>query len=144
MPAGRGWTGSKAETHGVPLAGGRAGRRSKTHRWRQVPQLRQQASVTAPFRHDSDWSTVPFRIESNRVRVGVWSALRWMHAMRMRARAARPERQLQAGVSLQFALGRAPLAIARAWTLRRQGGPARQSSSPTATRLPHDRNVTAT
>ena len=48
--AGRDWTGSKAETRGVP---GRAGQRSKMYRWRLVTFECQQTTVTELFRNDS-------------------------------------------------------------------------------------------
>ena len=48
--AGRGWTGSKAETRGGP---GRAGPRSKMYRWRLVTFECQQTTVTELFRNDS-------------------------------------------------------------------------------------------
>ena len=48
--AGRGWTGSKAETRGGP---GRTGPRSKMYRWRLVTFECQQTTVTELFRNDS-------------------------------------------------------------------------------------------
>jgi hypothetical protein len=48
--AGRGWTGSKAETRGGP---GRAGPRSKMYRWRLVTLECQQTTVPELFSNDS-------------------------------------------------------------------------------------------
>ena len=68
-PAGRGWTGSKAETRGGP---GRAGQRPKMYRWKLVTLQCQQTTVTELFRNDS---TLLLRKESNRGKIDFRSSV---------------------------------------------------------------------